>query len=120
MSKFCVNCGVELEDDELFCGDCGAAQQTSVNSQENDMVQKQQKIPDASTDVNQKQSGFGIAAFVLGIISILTMGCFIIPEILGIIFGIIGIKKSDKHTLALLGLIFSIISALLIVFILLI
>ena len=26
MSKKCINCGCELEDDELFCGDCGTKQ----------------------------------------------------------------------------------------------
>ena len=26
MSKKCISCGAELEDDELFCGDCGAKQ----------------------------------------------------------------------------------------------
>lgn len=120
MSKFCVNCGVGLEDDAMFCGDCGAAQQTPVEYQENGMAQNTQKMEGALTDVNQKQSKFGIVAFILGIISILTMGCFIIPEILGIIFGCIGIKKSSKHTLALLGLIFSIVGILILILILLI
>lgn len=60
MSKFCVNCGVGLEDDAMFCGDCGAAQQTPVEYQENGMAQNTQKMEGALTDVNQKQSKFGI------------------------------------------------------------
>lgn len=26
MPRFCVNCGVELDDDDIFCGECGAKQ----------------------------------------------------------------------------------------------
>lgn len=33
MSKFCQNCGVEMEDDALFCVNCGAKEQVEAETQ---------------------------------------------------------------------------------------
>ena len=66
-----------------------------------------------------KQSGFGIASLVLGIVSILLacVGVGIFPAILGFIFAIIGlISKNRKHGTAIAGLICSIVGAVFFLF----
>lgn len=66
-------------------------------------------------ETQKKQSGFGIASLVLGIISIIT-ACFmlgIIPGILGIIFAIVGLcSKNRSAGTAIGGLICSIIGVI--------
>lgn len=66
-----------------------------------------------------KQSGFGIASLVLGIVSILLacVGVGIFPAILGFIFAIIGlISRNRKHGTAIAGLICSIVGAVFFLF----
>lgn len=57
-----------------------------------------------------KQSGFGIASLILGIIGILTL-CIvlgIVPAILSIVFGIIAIaNKDNKKALPIIGIVLS-------------
>lgn len=109
MSKFCVKCGAELEDDAVFCDDCGTqqvVQQVPVETVAGSLPNKNQLV----SGEKRKHSGFGIASFVLGILSALTFGIFFVPEILGIIFGIVGLTdKSKKMVLAVIGLVLSII-----------
>lgn len=113
MSKFCVKCGAELEDHAAFCDDCGAQQVTS-NPPPIPEQGYQPSMHTSSPENTAKHSGFGITALVLGIISFLTIGILIIPEILGIIFGIIGLlDKPKKTSLAIAGLVLSIFSILL-------
>ena len=118
MSKKCVNCGAELEDGAVFCDECGIQQtvlQTfGVNGVQSVQNNLQQNIVSQSASATQmKNSGMGIASFVLGIVSICTFGCLFVPEILGIIFGIMAIcNKNVKHGLAIGGLVMSVIAAL--------
>lgn len=67
----------------------------------------------------QKQSGFGIASLVLGIVGILTaciaIGAF--PAILGIIFAVVAFtQKGRGHGTAIAGLICSIVAVIIFVF----
>lgn len=140
MSKKCIQCGAELEENALFCDECGAQQampETAASSAQrqvsqipstNQIVQRVEALVDripinlGTQPVNLspdmiKNSAGGITSFVLGIIAICTLGLTVIPAVLSIIMGIIAIKDpSAKHGLPVAGLIMSIISfALLII-----
>ena len=145
MSKKCMQCGAELEDNALFCDECGAQQATpeTTASVEGNVSQTNAKIPSTNQIVksvegivdripinsgNQsanlspdmiKNSAGGIASFVLGIIAICSLGMSVIPAVLSIVMGIIAIKDpSVKHGLPVAGLIMSVISfVLLIIFV---
>ncbi len=115
MSKYCINCRALLEDDAMFCDECGT-QQTVAEGTNQEAVKDEKKKKE--TD-KMKQSGFGIAALVFGIISAVSLGMFLVPEVLGVVFGIVGLTdKSKKRTFALAGLIASLISAVVFVILL--
>ncbi|MCD8215925.1 MAG: zinc ribbon domain-containing protein [Clostridiales bacterium] len=138
MSKKCPNCGTELEDNALFCDECGAQlnQQTEslsttstaspavppTNSQKpkySDINSKSANEPKAADGM--KNSGLGIAAMIIGIISICTLGCFFMPEILGLILGIVAMfDKTKKHDFAIVGIITSAISFVIVIVLLII
>lgn len=115
MSKYCRTCGAEIEDNAVFCDECGTRQEMQQPSK-NMPTKRQMNDTDIYTENKIKQSGFGIASFVFGIISIITLGVFYFPEIIGIVFGIVGIKdKSKKHGMAKAGLIMSIASTIILI-----
>jgi len=148
MSKKCIQCGAELEDDALFCDECGAQQATpkaTVLSAQGQILQGNVKIPSTNQIVQGvegvvnripinsgaqlanmspdriKNSASGIASFVLGIIALCTFGMFVIPAILSIIMGIIAIKDpSAKHGLPVAGLLMSVISFVILIILILI
>lgn len=116
MSKKCISCGAELEDEAVFCDECGVQQTVSQTQDEN---QGHSTTANVSSTTQQetkkmKNSGLGIASLIIGIVSVCTFGLFIIPEILSLIFGIIAMKDKDsKHELALVGIVTSGMAALL-------
>lgn len=148
MSKKCIQCGVELDDNAFFCDECGAQQATPVaaaSSVQGQILQGNAKIPSTNQIVQGvegvvnripinsgvqpanlspnmiKNSACGIASFVLGIIAICTFGIFVIPAILSIIMGIIAIKDSSaKHGLPVAGLLMSVISFVILIILILI
>lgn len=71
-------------------------------------------------ETQMKESGFGIAALVLGIIGLLT-SCFIVgilPAALGLIFAIVALaSKNRKHGTAVGGLVCSIIAIVIFIFV---
>ena len=108
----------------MFCDDCGARQEQQTV--QDWTVQEQQAGKGKSRSVEgwnpdtvnldmekqvQKQSKIGIAALVMGILAIVTLGLLFVFEILGIVFGIIGLRKNDARTsFAKAGLVLSVIA----------
>ena len=69
-------------------------------------------------ETSMKNSVKGIVAFILGIVSVCSLGCLFVPQICGIVFGIIAVKdKEHKRGLAWAGLIMSIIMTVFIAFV---
>lgn len=150
MSKICISCGAVLDDNALFCDDCGAKQDIRQREQElqiidaevdtkelgeesvsppvasveddrqeqtgSEAVRQPYQIPETVGEPQLKQSKMGIAALVMGVIAIVSLGSLIVFDILGIIFGIVGMRKRDTKTgFAKAGLILSIIATVIII-----
>lgn len=69
MAKFCTNCGNELDDRAIMCPKCGVALTQTTNASN-----------------GSSSNGMAIAGFILS---------FFIP-LLGLIFSIIGLKRSKE------------------------
>lgn len=112
MSKKCIQCGTELDDNARFCDECGAQVENGVNRIPVNLgTQFVNQQPDA-----MKNSALGIASFVLGIIAICTFGLFVIPGALSIIMGVIAIRDPGaKHGLPIAGLLMSIVSFIILI-----
>lgn len=93
MSKFCRNCGKELNDNQAVCLNCGI-------------------MVDQKAQSNEKVDKNASAGFILGLISIVA---WLIPlfgypvSICGIIFSSKGLKSQSNKSKAVAGLILSII-----------
>lgn len=104
--KVCPNCNAQLNDDAMFCGNCGAQfaapqnpqggyQQPQPNGYTNQQYQPQ--MPYGQPPYGQKPNdgkGMSIAALVLGICGLVIPWAGFVASILGIVFGIIGRSKS--------------------------
>ena len=98
MAKYCPNCGAEMKEDQDVCLQCGKS------------VKKEKTVVVSNTKSNQVETA-ATTSLILGLVSIIS---WIFPligyatTICGIIFGAMGLKSSKK-SLALTGLILSII-----------
>ena len=94
---FCKNCGKEIDDNASICIYCGVA----TGKQEN-------------VNVEKKVNGFGIAGFVVSLLSLWLGMYFMIASIVGLVLSIVGMCMSKKCTscngLAIAGLVIGIIS----------
>ncbi len=174
MSKICPKCGRELQDESLFCVNCGqrmdaiepltfepasnvptepvmpqAAQPVQpqtpppvqpqtpppvqlqtpppvqpqtpppvqpqtpppVQPQTPSPVQMQTPPPVQQAEEPKKHSGLSIASLVLGIVGLVSCGALMVPEVLAIVFGLVGIKdKKHKRGMAIAGTILGVVS----------
>lgn len=109
MVRYCSNCGAKIPDKAQFCSNCGVSSTPpSQPAQPAQPVQPVYTQPVTSTQYVKRHSGFGVAALVLGIISVI-MSAIIIFYFIGIILGILAIifgavgywgKWKDKYGLA--------------------
>ena len=93
---FCKNCGKEIADNAAVCVYCGVA--TAKSGVEED---------------GKKVNAFGIAGFVISLLSLWLGVYFCIASVLGLIFSAVGMAKMKKcrvNGLAIAGLVLSIIS----------
>lgn len=84
MSKFCVYCGSEMEDNDNACGNCGKLVSDEKVTIVNNVV----------TSVNQKTEGTAIAGFVVSLVSMLCCGG---TSTIGLILSIIGLILCNKN-----------------------
>lgn len=87
--KYCGNCGKQLEDDNVFCGDCGARQEVYLDTT---AVQDEVLIQSSGGEDNRKATKFAITDWFVLILLIvaypfvlleLTLGLLLlIPELL--------------------------------------
>ena len=134
MSKICPKCGRELQDKSLFCVNCGQRMDViepltfepasnvptePVMPQEAQPEQPQTPPPvqmQTPPSVQQaeepkKHSGLSIASLVLGIVGLVSCGTLMVPEVLAIVFGLVGIKdKKHKTGMAIAGTILGVVS----------
>ena len=93
MSKFCRNCGKELNDNQAICLNCGVAVAPS-------------------TSVSEKVDKNAVVGFILGLVSI---AAWLIPlfgypvSICGIVFSAKGLKSQANKGKAITGLVLSIV-----------
>ena len=115
----CQNCGKELNDDFQLCPYCGSA----VNSADSQQTEHTYTSPAGNTYnygtqqqttqyqpniQNQKKNGvIGVLALVFGIIGMLSSCAVvgILPAIIGVIFGIIGISTKNRKGMSIAGLV---------------
>ena len=133
---FCQNCGTENPEGSAFCKGCGSALKIAPAPAAEPVVEPVAATPvteipnDTQTNytpvpTKDPGKGFGITAMIMGILSLVTTGCccmcvaYLSPllglpfAILGLIFGIIGHKKSKsvglKNAMAMVGIITSVV-----------
>ena len=131
---FCRNCGSELNDDAVFCPNCGV--QTTGGNPNNANNPNNIKSFNASAVsgapapmpapmqqpgyVQQPQpsgtNGLGIAGFVLGLLSLGLGFYFCITPIIALVLSIVGVVKMKNYqscnALAIVGLVLSIIATI--------
>ena len=74
-------------------------------------VQAQTSPPVQQAEEPKKHSGLSIASLVLGIVGLVSCGTLMIPEVLAIVFGLVGIKdKKHKRGMAIAGTILGVVS----------
>ena len=115
----CQNCGKELNDDFQLCPYCGSAVESADNRQTEqtntyhtgntyNYGAQQQTTKYQQNNQNQKKNGvIGVLALVFGIIGMLSSCAVvgILPAIIGVIFGIIGIATKNRKGMSIAGLV---------------
>lgn len=96
---FCKNCGKEIDDNAYVCPNCGV---------------KVAAVESAEETKKKKVNAFGIAGFVVSLIS-LWLGIYLcIASVVGLVLSVVGMKMRAKCTscngLAIAGLVLGIIS----------
>ena len=133
MAKKCSNCGYIMENNARFCEECGQEfmeetffYKIPVNSQ-TDMYEKKQL--DASTFIGMEESlnqttfkkrVLGITSLVFGILALLTLGGWLIPQVIALVLGNLSKDKNGRKTKAgkfgwILGIISMIILAIILI-----
>ena len=125
----CKNCGTEFEEG-VFCPECGMRIESELSPEEQARVNaerakkeaeniarekaEQERLINEQVKQNKKIENEGktmaVLSLIFGIVSIMTLGCFFIPEILGIVFAFLGKKQGKMLEMSKAGLICSVIS----------
>ena len=136
--KICKACGSKVEG--LFCPECGlkiednnceeniaesssnenktvqydAQPQTAPPSQQTSpFIKDDSQVNSLVTKNKKKGTVFAVLSLVFGITSLVTIGAFILPEILGIVFANLSKNGEPLHGIAKAGFICSVVSIVL-------
>lgn len=118
---FCYNCGNQLKDGDRFCDKCGLPVEASAKAAE-EMAEQSDAAAPAPEPAPQyappryapSQPGagesnlMGILSLISGIISIIfgwVPFLMFVPEVLAVIFGIVGIVKKSGKGMAIAGIV---------------
>ena len=135
----CPNCGNEIENGALFCDECCAKVSAQTNTESDNEVKTSPQINlydqlsagaqniNAQNQGSMQQNIYGqavpnkkakgprvleVISLIFGIFSIITLGCFLLPQIVAIVCGVLCKDEQGKRTkLANVGFILGIISA---------
>ena len=114
---YCSQCGAKVTPNTKYCSNCGApiedrSQYNTFNSYDNGMTYRQESNNGMQTPNDEKAGlGFGIVALV----------CSFVFPIVGLIFGIISMKRKDDNKAGrIMGIIGFVISLIQIIFTILI
>lgn len=94
--KTCPNCNSQMNDDAMFCGNCGTqftASQSGCQQPQQNGYGYQQPYQQPYGQKPDDGKGFSVAALVLGICGVCVPYAGVLA-ILGIVFGVIGRAKS--------------------------
>lgn len=120
----CKKCGTEFQEG-IFCPECGTRNEENISSSDLRQNQQTEKLEQKRTEETKQESTskhesekkvenegkvMAILSLICGIFSMVTMGCFFIPEILGVIFACFGKKQGKLRGQAIAGLICSLLS----------
>lgn len=101
MSKKCLFCGAELEDNAVFCDECGRKQEKNTADESKSQPEKEQVTQNQENEERKKAQAYHAwVSLIVGVISIVLI--FVFPfvslpiSIIGIVLGIKGIKSSKK------------------------
>ena len=101
MSKFCIKCGNQLNDNDTICNNCGT-----------EIIQNKENIQVNQTIINSKPktNGLAIAGFVTSLVNLLL--CCGSISIISLILSIVGLVQVNKNNeggkgLAIAGIIIS-------------
>ncbi|MBQ8116937.1 MAG: DUF4190 domain-containing protein [Lachnospiraceae bacterium] len=109
----CKNCGYEYNG--MFCPECGTRNEDNASAQvvkagnttkeqepletQKDKVEKKQGVSETQSAENEGKT-MAVLSLVFGIIGLCTCGTLWIPQILGIVFGLLGKKQGKMRGMA--------------------
>lgn len=98
---YCTHCGKEINDDAVICVNCGVPTKNMQASMQAGAVEE------------KKLNAFGVAGFVVGILSLWLGAYFLVASAVGLTLSIVGMvkmKNCKTNGFAIAGLIISICS----------
>ena len=121
MANFCSNCGTKVDPTWNACPKCGTALVGGVNlksTTENHTLSYSHTAKKPSSWKKHKHSALALIFANVGLFGVLFTGVGIIFGILAIAFGVIGIRRDEDRSMAVLGIIVGIIDLIFGIFVL--
>lgn len=102
MAKICPKCGSIVEDNAKFCDECGellSLTNESTSSQTINMYNTEyMQNSGTNIPISTEKKVLGIVSLICGMFSIVTIGCWFLPEIVAIVCGVLTKDVYGKRT----------------------